>query len=54
MSPTEKKLSTTEQISGNTEFTHVIIKFQGKILSLACVTLPACSKMQVKQKGDWV
>jgi len=55
VNPTEKKnLSTSGQISGNTEFTNVIIKFKEKNLSPACVTLPACSKMHIKQKGDRV
>jgi hypothetical protein len=36
VSPTEKKLSTTKQISGNTEFTRVIIKFQEKLVSSLC------------------
>jgi len=41
-----KNLSTSGQISGNTEFTNVLIKFLEKNLSPACVTLPACSKIE--------
>jgi hypothetical protein len=48
VSPTEKKLSTTDKISGNTEFTHVIIKFQEK----TCLQLVLLSQHVQKCKSN--
>jgi hypothetical protein len=48
VSPSEKKLSTTEQISGNTEFTNVIMKFQEK----TCLQLVLLSQHVQKCKSN--